>query len=178
MKNILKFFHGEHFTKTDLLFTYLGASLSLILILVFVYPIEVSIIKHIVLSFIILDFSGGAIANLTNSTSVFYASRPNLQKIFILAHIVQPIFLAWIFQQELITIALTTIYTLISSIIISSLFDFNKQRALAMMLLLLGIISLLLIFKIETYLLTICLILYMIKLIFSFPINWGIITTR
>lgn len=173
MKNILKFLHGEHFTITDLLFTYFAASLSLILILVFVKPIEVSIIKNIVLSFIILDFSGGAIANLTNSTSVFYASRPNLQKLFILAHIVQPIFLAWIFQKELIAIALTTIYTLLCSIVISSLSDFNKQRALAMLLLLLGIISLLLIFKITTLTLTICLIFYMIKLIFSFPINWG-----
>jgi hypothetical protein len=178
MKNILKYLHGEHITKSDLLITYVAASSLLALIFGFGFPTGISTMKVVCLCLIILDFSGGVIANLSASTSAFYARKPRLRKFFILAHLIQPVFLIWIFQQEIETIALTVLYTLVISRVVCSLSSLNMQRGLAMFFFLLGTITLLLKFEIEGRILTICLVLYMLKMIFSFPINWSINAAR
>lgn len=178
MRKVLRLLHGDQFTATDLQFTYLSAGLSLVLVTAWAYPLDVGWLKHAILSVIVLDFSGGMVANMTTSTSIFYASRPKLRILFIGCHVIQPLLLAWIFECEVWGIAVITTYTLAASLLVSAVRDSNRQRTVAMSLFLPGISLLLLLLKTEPSVLTICLIFFMVKLIVSFPVHWGIVSNR
>ena len=178
MREFLKFLHGEHPTRTDLILTYLGACLSLISFEVLISTLDLSITKHLVLSFIVLDFSGGIIANITESTSSFYASRPRLRILFLLAHLVQPALLVWIFPQNTLVVLYITVYTLISSLVVSWVGDFARQRTLSLFLLLVGLSSIPLVLDKGSSVLAVCLSMYMMKLILSFSVDWSGTKTR
>lgn len=172
------FLHGEHPTRADLILTYLGACLCLISVEFLVSPLDLSTTKHLVLSFIVLDLSGGVIANVTDSTSAFYAGRPRLRIMFLLAHMVQPALLVWIFPQNSIVVFYITVYTLLSSLVVSWVGDFARQRTLALFLLLPGLSSLPYVLDKGPSVLAVCLSMYMMKMILSFSVDWSGTKTR
>jgi|694.fasta_scaffold87809_5 hypothetical protein len=178
MREFLKFLHGEHPTTTDLILTYLGACLSLVPFEFLISTLDLSITKQMILSFIVLDFSGGIIANITESTSSFYASRPRLRIVFLLAHLVQPALLVWIFPENALVVFYITVYTLLSSIVVSWVGDFARQRTLALFLVLVGLSSMPLVLDKGSSVLGVCLSMYIIKLILSFSVDWSGTKTR
>jgi hypothetical protein len=178
MRRLLTFLHGEHPTRTDLILTYLGACLCLVSVEFLMPPLDLSITKHLVLSFIVIDLSGGVIANITESTSSFYAGRPRLQIIFLLAHMVQPALLVWIFPENALVVFYITLYTLLSSLAVYLVGDFARQRTVALFLLLMGLSSLPHVLDKGSSALTVCLPMYMMKLILSFSVDWSGTNTR
>lgn len=124
----------------------------------------------VVLVLLYLDIAGGVIANLTYSTNRHYQDRPKVRLVFIAIH-VQPLIIAFVLQTGLWVCFALWAYTIVSALIVNALNELSIQRTVGGFMMTIGIIGVTLLGqKIPLIILTI-LILFIIKVIFSFAVN-------
>lgn len=164
--------HGKESSRFDLFITYFGALVVTVLVVVFAWPTALSAIKKIVLVLLLLDIAGGVVANLTPGTKAFYANNPLKRKIFIGLHVLQPLLLVWIFPEQTILIGLISGLVLLMTFVINQFEDLKKQRVISATSLM-GVILLTMLFESGNRLVEFILVLYAIKLMFSFAVRWN-----
>lgn len=165
--------HGKEATVADLIFTYLAASMTtgLILYSAFDIYIDKGVFKFIILGLLAFDLSGGVIANFTQGTTNYYAESPKRRSVFIGLHLIQPMVMAWIFPGDSTSIYIAASYTLLATIVTSSLKEEGKQRVLAGALVTMGF-SIVFLMSPESKVIHFMLILFIIKLILAFSVKW------
>lgn len=168
---ILHELHGEEATLMDMILVYFTVLLTSILVIFFSWNISIETYKIIILLVLSIDLSGGVISNFTNGTSKYYTDRPKMRYIFISLHVIQPIVLSWIFPDDIFTIVIVSIYTLISMTMVNRLKNHSKQRLLGAFLMTLGLM-LPFILSVFQPIVHIMLSLYIIKLIMAFAVQW------
>jgi len=163
---------GQETTWFDLFAILLGSILLTIVTQILCIESELTTAKKIVLAVLTLDIGGGVIANFTEGTNNYYSENIKIRYLFILTHFLQPLVLLWIFTENLFFILIITLFTLISSMIVTVIKDYGIQRIAAISFLLIGVlISFLLPFSNQV--LQLILIVYSIKLILAFSVNWN-----
>lgn len=165
-------FHGKESSRFDLFITYFGALVVTFLVLVFAWPPDLSSIEKIVLVLLLLDIAGGVVANLTPGTKAFYANNPTKRKIFIGLHVLQPLLLIWLFPEQIILIGMISGLVLLMTFIINQIENILKQRVISATALMV-VILLTMIFESGNRLVEFILVLYAIKLMFSFAVRWN-----
>lgn len=124
----------------------------------------------VVLVLLYLDISGGVIANLTFSTNRYYQNRPTSRIVFIAIH-VQPLIAAFVLNTGYAACTAVWAYTVAGAFIVNSLNHPSIQRIIAVFLMTLGILGLTLFGRETPLIITALLILYIIKVVFSFAVN-------
>lgn len=162
---------GRETTGLDLFAILVGSITLTIIALLFHLDSELLITPKIILAFLTLDIGGGIIANFTEGTNNYYSENIKKRYLFIAIHIVQPLILSWIFPNNMLKILTFTVYTLTSSLIVTTIKQNNAQKTIAATMVLLGII-LTFSFSFSTPLLQLILLVYSVKLILAFSVNW------
>lgn len=163
---------GRETTLLEILAILASASaVTIILIgLDLAYFKEIGLIKSVILAILIFDITAGVIANLTAGTNDYYAQEAVKRKIFIVIHI-QPLLFSWFLGNYLIESLFAWLYAVTTSLLINSLAENPFQRTIAGASLVVGLTILLVINREMPTFLLVTLILYMIKLIYSFSVN-------
>ncbi|QNL51924.1 hypothetical protein H8S90_10275 [Olivibacter sp. SDN3] len=163
--------HGKEATVADLIFTYLTALVATGLIIYSACDINMSVFKFMILGLLAFDLSGGVIANFTQGTTDYYAESRKRRYVFIGLHFIQPIVMAWIFPKDLASIYLTASYTILATIVTSSLKEEGKQRVLAGFFATMGL-SIVFFMSPESKVVHFMLVLFIVKLILAFSVKW------
>ena len=162
---------GRETTRLDLFLILAGSITLTIATQLLSSGIELSLSKKIVLAFLTLDIGGGVVANFTEGTNNYYSESTKRGYLFIIIHILQPLILGWIFANNIFSILILTVYTLICSFIVRVIRQKNTQKSSATtMLLTAAILTFSLGFSPQA--LQLILLVYSIKLILSFSVNW------
>ena len=169
--NFLHELHGKEAKVYDILLVYTAALLSTICLLYLVWDLPLKFYKFIVLGVLIADISGGVVSNFTKGTNDYYSESPKLRKVFISLHVVQPSLLVWIFPQDLSSIIIVSVYSLLTLIIVSSMRNTEKQRVLAVFFVLIGLL-LTFVLIIHQPVVHIVLVLFLLKLTLAFAVDW------
>lgn len=167
--------HGKEATIADLIFTYLTALVATGLILYSACDIHMGVFKFIILGLLAFDLSGGVVANFTQGTTDYYAESPKRRYVFMGLHLIQPIVMAWIFPEDWASIYVAASYTLLATIVASSLKEEGKQRVLAGVLVTMGL-SIVFLMSPESKVVHFMLVLFIVKLILAFSVKWRNIT--
>lgn len=162
---------GRETTRFDLLLILFGSITLTIAIQILCFGIELSITKKILLAFLTLDIGGGIIANFTEGTNNYYAESVKRRYLFIAIHILQPLILSWIFPNDLYSILALTLYDLIGSFIVTSIKITGKQKTTSVTILLISFV-LIFLFNFSNEALQLILLIYSVKLILAFSVNW------
>lgn len=169
---MFKFIHGEHFTIYDVVLTYAGG-LAVACMLIISSQTSLDMLPLLALCVLALDIGGGTIANLTDSTSKFYAARASLRWVFIGLHVIQPSLLAWIFPDAVLFIGCVTAFVLTSSALVNGLSGKQVQKLAAMFALIVAVAGVVLFGQAMSPAVKLILILFGIKLILAFPVDWS-----
>lgn len=172
---IPRFFHevfGKEYTILELTLTLAFATLSTLLYSFTTYPEwqGFGILQIVVILIMAFDISGGVIANFTFGTNNQYKKSKRARLIFIAAH-VQPLILALVLGEYYLPCALTWGYTAISAFIVNGFSKHPAQRTIGAALMIFGILWLILYFIDLPRFLLIILILFLIKVTFSFAVD-------
>jgi hypothetical protein len=162
---------GRETTRLDLFAILIGSIALTIAVQIRCLDSELSVMKKMLLAFLTLDIGGGVIANFTEGTNNYYSESLKRRYLFILVHVLQPLILAWIFPKSILTISVFTLYTLINALIITSIKKNTTQRIIAITMLLIGIL-LTYFFSFSNPMLQLISIVFLIKLILAFSVNW------
>jgi hypothetical protein len=162
---------GRETTLTDLFAVFLGSVSLTFLTLTFIWEVDLTFAKKVVLTLLALDIGGGVVANFTEGTNNLYAESSKRRNLFVLIHVLQPMLLAWIYKSNVIAIFIITGFALISTFCVINIKENNIQRVIAATLLLIGILLIQLL-NFSDQLLQVILIVYSVKLILSFAVNW------
>jgi hypothetical protein len=123
-----------------------------------------------------LDIGGGVVANLTRSTSAYYATRPRwVSVVFLLVHFVHPLVIVLALASDGSTPALAWGifvygYALFAGNVVLALRAYAEVRVVAISLLALGISAQILLITSNVLLLALG-TLYLIKLIYAFALD-------
>lgn len=162
---------GHETTKLDLFLILLGSIALTVTTQIIDSGNDLPFIKKVTLALITLDIGGGIIANFTEGTNNYYTKNIKKRYLFIATHILQPLILNWIFLNNSFSILTITFFTLISAFIVTSIKQINTQKAVAATLTLIGLIlGFSLCFSTTT--LHLVLLIYSIKIILAFSVNW------
>lgn len=123
------------------------------------------------LAFLMFDIAGGVVSNFTRGTNNFYAKYPQKRLIFILLHVIQPGILAYLFLDEAFLILGVMAYTLPLSFWLNDNRKEGFQKSVAPFFTIVGITGVLLL-PIKFVGLQLLLMLYIIKLILAFSVDW------
>ncbi len=173
-----RFFHelfGRETTRFDLLAIIICSVSFATLTVILKWNVDISTIKKIILTILALDIGGGVVANFTTGTNNYYFESLSKRYFFIFFHLLQPLILIWIYPSDSLAIMGISLFALTSSIIVLNLKDQYTQRIVAVTLLLLCII-LTPLSNYSDHLLQITILLYSIKLIIAFSVNWILIS--
>lgn len=162
---------GRETTRLDLLLILFGSIILTITTQKMSLGSDFSLSKKIVLALLTLDIGGGAIANFTEGTNKYYSENIKRKHLFIIIHILQPLILSWVFDKDFLIILIQTVYVLISSFIVTSINQKKSQKIIAATMLLISVI-LTFSFTFSIPALQLILLIYSIKLILAFSVNW------
>lgn len=162
---------GRETTRFDLLAIIICSVSFATLTMILKWNVDISTIKKIILTILALDIGGGVVANFTTGANNYYFESLRKRYLFIFFHILQPLILIWIYPSDSLAIMGISLLTLTSSIIVLNLKNQYTQRIIAVTLLLLCII-LTPILNYSDNLLQIVILLYSMKLILAFSVNW------
>lgn len=171
LPSVLHDLHGKETSIFDLIITYLSGIVITSIILYDSYHLLSDFLRIVVLIFLSLDIAGGVVSNFTQGTSENYAQSKFKRLLFISIHFLQPLGLFWVFQNDGIAILITTFLTLLGSLIINSIENINRKITYGCFLMT-AITSLTFYLNFKISELHLLMILYTIKLVFAFPINW------
>lgn len=164
-------FHGVETTYFDLIITYLASSIITSVIMLHDPLKPDNSVKLVLLAILSLDIVGGVISNFTKSTSLHYSRSNKKRLLFISIHFLQPIGLIWIFYESAVTIIIIASLTLICSLVINSILDLNRKITYSVFLTIV-VITCTILSPISNDVLKLLLVLFNIKLILAFPVNW------
>ncbi len=172
---IPKFLHevfGKESTIIELTLTLVFAILSTIILLTKTYSEwkGLEIFQIVVILIMAFDISGGVIANFTFSTNNQYKENARARLIFIAIH-VQPLIMAFILGGYYLPCALTWGYSIMSAFIVNKCANHPAQRTIGAEFMAFGILWLILFFYDLPKFLLVILIMYLIKVSFSFAVN-------
>ena len=85
--------HGEKASVASIILVYTNALFFAVLISYMILPMGLPLWKCVLLFVIVADIAGGAIANFSTSTRLFYRENVRLQVPFLLLHITHPVLL-------------------------------------------------------------------------------------
>lgn len=173
--NVPKFFHEVFGKKSTVLELFLSISFSIaisIFLLTFTYLEwkDFETWKIILIMLLALDITGGVIANFTLSTNNHYKAHPKARLIFILMH-VQPMLLALLLWNYFVPCSYVWAYTVVSALIVNALLKHPAQKTIAAVLAAIGSCTTLIFFTYIPKFLLIILLLYIIKVVFSFAVD-------
>lgn len=116
-----------------------------------------------------IDIGGGVVANMSKSTTIYYAARPKLRWFFILLHLIHPFLLGLVYGESWILVVGAT--TLLFTATVNYLHGRENQRIVAGSL---TLINFVIIYSLlENKLLLLLLTCYSVKLIVAFAIRWN-----
>lgn len=130
---------------------------------------SLSALKLSVLILLYFDISGGVIANLSYGTNQHYKVSVKRRLIFIAIHI-QPLLLSLVFSNSWWICFSVWGYTIISSLLVNQFYGHPSQKIIGGLMLFIGLIGLQLI-PANIVALQIILMLFMIKVIYSFSVD-------
>jgi hypothetical protein len=162
---------GRETTTFDLLAIIISSVSFAALTLILKWNADISILKKIILAILALDIGGGVVANFTTGTNNYYNESLSKRYFFVFFHLLQPLILIWIYPSDILVITGVSLFTLTSSIIVLNFKKHNTQRLIAVTLLLLCILLTPLL-NYSDRLLQLTMLLYSIKLILAFSVNW------
>lgn len=131
---------------------------------------SVKIWKTVLLFLLTLDIMAGFIANLTFSTNDYYRAAAKSRLVFILLH-VQPLIFSALLGSYFYLCLFVWIYTVFASLIVNALHDHPVQKVLAGSFVAIGLIGLLINAAGVPVLLTVLLLFYQLKVIYSFAVD-------
>jgi hypothetical protein len=145
-----------------------GATLSTVLLML--YPklyMDLALWKRVLTFLLVFDIGSGCIANFTQSTSDYYATRKSKRIVFLTVH-VHLILVALLLQSHLVPALLVWMYTIVCASIIQAIKGRN-QVFIVGVLLSLGIAWIPLL-EMGTFMLIVSM-LFMVKVLFSFSVD-------
>src|SRR5690625_2772914 len=162
---------GERTTKAELTIVLLTCLMLSTLLLGYNYDEWGGLViwKSELILMLTLDITGGVIANLTEGTNRYYREKKKMRIIFLIIHI-QPLLVGWLlgkFHGGLAVWAGTILFTVIIQRLKGGILRSAGMAAAAVGILLLITISGM------SFLLNALLALYMVKLMFSFAVDYG-----
>lgn len=164
----LREFHGESASLSSLVTTYVaGASLGL-----YCYVLsENSLVgwQGYLLLILAVDIGGGAVANMSDSTSAFYSTRPKLRWVFIALHSIHPLLIWLIFPTEMSILAVGATVLAFTSMV-NIIREKEAQRIIAALFMVIILIAIYL--ASLDNIISILLIVYAIKLVLGFAVRW------
>lgn len=163
---------GRETTRFDLFLIIISSVSLAALTLILKWNGDISINKKIFLAILALDIGGGVVSNFTTGTNDYYNESLGKRYLFILFHLFQPIILIWIYPSDISEITGVSLFTLTSSIIVLNFKEHHRQRIIAVSLLLICIL-LTPILNYSDHLLQTIMLLFSIKLILAFSVNWN-----
>lgn len=125
--------------------------------------------QKIVVLALLVDISGGVIANLSFGTNEYYRQKAKRRLIFLLVH-VQPLVLMLVYPQYWIICLGTWLFTVLSAYLVTRIKG-TFQSLVAMFFTGLGIVGLFILGKELPQLLLLLLLFYLLKVCYSFAVN-------
>jgi len=120
--------HGKQASIFDLLINYTTAIIAALIILFLARDLSLATYKLVILGVLALDSAGGIVSNFTEGTNNYYIEKPKMRYVFIAFHVIQPLVLIWLFPNDLVGIAIISIYTLIAMTVVNSIQEHLRQR--------------------------------------------------
>ena len=163
---------GQETTLLEVLVIFIPATVAAITLILFdlSYFIEMGLVKAAIFTILMFDIMAGVIANLTAGTNDYYARQAAKRLFFIAIHI-QPLIFSWLLGNYFTQCLFAWVYTITASLLVNKLSDHPLQRQLSGALFLFGLVILVIIGKGLPAFLLITLIMFMIKVIYSFSVN-------
>ena len=166
--------HGETTTLLEVALTYFGGLVSVTALWAISLKSDPEMVwwKFILLLVVGADIGAGVVANFTRGTNKFYSGdeKKKLRINFILLHMLHPAVFLFVLNSFSASSLLLVVFVLAFTFLINSIRDTETQRALAAILIVVGI-SLLLLQSASNQLLLWFFPLYMIKLFLAFGIR-------
>lgn len=131
---------------------------------------DMKIYQVLLILLLLLDITGGVVANFSFSTNNMYLENPKLRIIFIAVH-VQPLILSLIVGDFWQATVSTWLYTIICALISNSLIHYPAQRVIAGALMAFGLTGLMLFYATLPPYILVILGLYIVKVVYSFSVN-------
>ncbi|MEN7550793.1 hypothetical protein AAG747_22925 [Rapidithrix thailandica] len=163
--------HGKKASVMDLVLTYFTAFALAVVSYLLMDNLELKSWETGILLLLAMDIGGGVVANFSRGTSTYYAESPKARRTFVAMHLSQPALLAWVFPGSLVTIMSICAYTLITTSFVNMIRLQEKQRVFASFFLSLGLMLFFLLPTVQPIIYLI-LILYMVKLVMAFAVQW------
>lgn len=127
------------------------------------------------LAFLMIDIAGGVVANVTRGTNDYYAQRPRHRTVFLSLHVIQPLLLIVFLSPPVVPVALVTGWTLFGAVLLETLRRRGHERTLSAPIAtawaVCGIAGLVMAGGMDQGI-ELLLILYMLKLLPSFSVDW------
>jgi hypothetical protein len=163
--------HGKQASIFDLLINYTTAIIATLIIIFLARDLSLSTYKLVILGVLALDLAGGIVSNFTEGTNNYYIEKPKMRYVFIAFHVIQPLVLIWLFPNDLVGIAIISIYTLIAMTVVNSIQEHLRQRVYGAFLMVIGLSITFLVNEMQP-IVHLMLILFVVKLIVAFAIRW------
>lgn len=163
---------GKTITLLELWLTLIFSLVMTIIILVVTYSEwqSLAIWQALILIVLTIDITGGAMANFSSSTNLFYKESAKARLIFIIIHI-QPVLIAWLFGAHYVMCLAVWAYTIVSAFIVNALIAHPCQRIIGAGLTVFGIGLTLLLTMDQPTIILVILIIYMFKVIYGFSVD-------
>jgi hypothetical protein len=123
---LLQELHGEETSVFSILLVYITGLTFGLFYIIYCPDFHIGFYRWL-LAFLAIDIGGGAVANMTQSTSEYYAKRPNTRWVFIIIHIIHPLIL-WIIFSKMNGILFGGATTLIFTSIVNLISGSSNQR--------------------------------------------------
>jgi hypothetical protein len=163
--------HGKQASIFDLTINYTTAIIAALIILFLARDLSLATYKLVILGVLALDLAGGIVSNFTEGTNNYYIEKPKMRYVFIAFHVIQPLVLIWLFPNDLVGIAIISIYTLIAMTVVNSIQEHLRQRVYGAFLMVIGLSITFLVNEMQA-IVHLMLILFVVKLIVAFAIRW------
>ncbi len=162
--------HGEKARLISIILVYTVGIISASLFTLFLLPLNLSLWKYILIAILIVDISGGVVANLSTPTNQYYQKNSRLRFIFLSLHILQPCLFCIVFPDLLNLFLFIFLYTFSASLIVNRIKDREYQQNFASAFVVLGTI-LSLAFQNDILIVYAIAPLFMTKLILGFAVR-------
>ncbi|GAA0359553.1 hypothetical protein [Bacillus horti] len=126
--------------------------------------------RNVLIIFVFIDITGGVVANFSSSTNSYYLGSSKARLVFIGLHI-QPLILSWLINDYFLLCLVVWGYTIVAALIINFLSVYTSHRLIAGAISMFGVVLLLMFSEALPIWLTIFLLLYLVKVSFSFAVN-------
>lgn len=165
--------HGKQSNWFDIITTHLLALLTVVVIQYLTIDLGLPSWKKWILIGLAYGLGSGLVTHFSYSTKLYYQNTKR-KIIFLSMHFLYPLFMVWVFPEHLVSIAVFSGIVIFSAFIINAIENFKKQLPIGVFLSLTGMIALQSTLVDLNIPLQLLLTLFLLKLCFSFTINWHV----